>query len=228
MRVAVAQFATSSNTQQNLATCIRMIKEAVKCKPAIIILPEYCNTQANQQNHQQAWDEALSLNGEFLQQIAALAKLHHCNIVLNVTLRRDLVRNEENALIKSNISITTCTFSETGELIHQADKQTLQAHENQFFISTKNSRWFIYFFIRQIRCFKPTLKLRVIKTPETKLSKVLNYCVTYKAQMAKYKVLYIPQHAHMTITYLLPRLARLVIADLLSQIKLKSMMTAAK
>ena len=137
MRVAVAQFATSSNTQENLATCIRMIKEAAKCKPAIIVLPEYCNTQADQQNHQQAWDEALNLNGEFLQQIAALAKLHHCNIVLNVTLRRDLVRNEVNPLIKSNISITTCTFAETGELIHQADKQTLQAHESEFFINTK-------------------------------------------------------------------------------------------
>ena len=137
MRVAVAQFATSSNTQENLATCIRMIKEAAKCKPAIIVLPEYCNTQADQKNHQQAWDEALNLNGEFLQKIAALAKLHHCNIVLNVTLRRDLVRNEVNPLIKSNISITTCTFAETGELIHQADKQTLQAHESEFFINTK-------------------------------------------------------------------------------------------
>lgn len=139
MRVAVAQFATSSNTQENLATCIRMIKNAIECEPLIIVLPEYCNTQAEHKNHQQAWDEALDLNGEFLEQIAIQAKLHKCYIMLNVTLRRDLIRDEQNPLIKSNVSITTCIFSPAGELIHQADKQTLQACESEFFICSEKT-----------------------------------------------------------------------------------------
>ena len=36
MRVAVAQFATSLNVQDNLETCIRMINEAASCKPSLI------------------------------------------------------------------------------------------------------------------------------------------------------------------------------------------------
>lgn len=135
MRVAVAQFATSLNVQENLATCIRMITEAASCQPKIIVLPEYCNTQPYYENHNQAWQQALTLNGDFLAQISAQAKLHKCYIVLNVSLRRDLSRNDETPLIRSNISVTTCIFSASGELIGQADKESLLTHEKEFFIN---------------------------------------------------------------------------------------------
>jgi len=139
MRVAVSQFATSSNVQENLATCLRMINEMAVCKPSLIILPEYSNTQPCYVDHNQAWQEALALNGAFLQSIAEQAKAHDCYIVINVTLRRDLSRalsdNEKSGSIKSNISVTSCLFSPLGELIHQEDKQTLTGDENDFFIS---------------------------------------------------------------------------------------------
>ncbi len=140
MRVAVAQFATSLDTQENLATCIRMINETAVCKPSLIVLPEYCNSQPfyvdhNYVDHNQAWDEALSIDGLFLQSIAAQAKKHHCSIVINVTLRRDLSREHKNGAIKSNISVTSCLFSPHGKLIHQVDKQTLTEYEHDFFIS---------------------------------------------------------------------------------------------
>lgn len=145
MRVAVSQFAISLSTQENLATCIRMIKEAAVCKPSLIVLPEFCNTQfchtqPSYIDHNQAWNEALSTNGTFLQSIAEQAKEHDCYIVINVTLRRDLSRdlsnNKQDGMIKSNISVTSCLFSPRGELIHQADKQKLVGHEKVFFSRT--------------------------------------------------------------------------------------------
>jgi predicted amidohydrolase len=146
MRVAVSQFTTSSNTQENLATCIRMINETAVCKPSLMVLPEYCNTQPYYVDHKQAWSEALAIDGPFLQAIAAQAEKHQCYIALNVTLRRDLAHNlVSNELdrpteseIKLQISVTTCLFSPSGDIIHQADKQTLTEHEKVFFISRNN------------------------------------------------------------------------------------------
>jgi predicted amidohydrolase len=144
MRVAVSQFATSLNSQENLATCIRMITKAAVCQPSLIVLPEFCNTlfhhsQPCYVDHNQAWDEALSINGNFLQCIAEQAKKHNCYIVINVTIRRDLSRdltdNKQDCSVKSNISVTSCLFSPFGELIHQEDKRNLMGHENDFFIN---------------------------------------------------------------------------------------------
>jgi predicted amidohydrolase len=135
MRVTVSQFATALNVQENLASCVRMINQAAVCQPSLIVLPEFCNTQSSYANHNQAWHQALALDGSFLQQIAQQAKKHHCYIMLNVTLRQDLTRDHQNPAIKSNISVTSCLFSPLGELIHKADKQALTGPENDFFIS---------------------------------------------------------------------------------------------
>jgi predicted amidohydrolase len=142
MRVAVSQFATSLNIQENLATCICAINEAAACKPALIVLPEFCNTlfcntQPSYLDHNQAWNEALTAQGAFLHGIAEQAKKHHCYIVVSVTLRRDISREHQDGSIKSNISVTSCLFSPFGDLIHQTDKSTLTGHEKDFFISTK-------------------------------------------------------------------------------------------
>ncbi len=158
MRVAVSQFATSSNLQENLASCIRMINEAAACKPALIVLPEYCNSQfynapidivsvralrSGYVDHNQSWDEALPLDGEFLQKIAQQAKRHNCYIVANVTLRRDPARGtieiKQEGSVKSNISVTSCLFSPLGELINQTDKQTLTGHESEFFTTVSKT-----------------------------------------------------------------------------------------
>lgn len=154
MRVAVTQFATSLSVQENLATCIRMINEAAECKPLLIILPEYSNTQfCNTQlyleqptniqscyvDHNQAWEQALPVDGNFLQAIAEQARKHNCYIVINITLRRDAARecsiNMQEGNTKSNISVTTCLFSPLGDLVHQVDKQRLTGHELDFFCS---------------------------------------------------------------------------------------------
>jgi predicted amidohydrolase len=144
MRVAVSQFATSLNFQDNLATCVRMIKKTAECEPSLILLPEFCNTsfhfsQPSYIDHNQAWNEALTIDGPFLNAIADQAKKHDCYIVINVTLRRDLSRDLSNTnqdnLIRSNISVTSCLFSPLGVLIHQENKKNLEGYENDFFIN---------------------------------------------------------------------------------------------
>jgi len=143
MRVAVTQFATSLNVQENLATCIRMIDEAAVCGPDLILLPEFCNTHfCNVQpcyiDHNHAWNDAISANGTFLSSIAEQAKKHNCYLVLNVTLRRDVERDHQDGTIKSNICVTSCLFSPQGKLIQQVDKQTLIGHEYEFFSYSAN------------------------------------------------------------------------------------------
>ena len=162
MRVAVSQFATSLNTQENLASCIRVINAAAICKPDLIVLPEFCNTLftdtllfntqlGNTQvanalpcyvDHNQARQQALAIDGAFLQAKAERAKKHNCYIVINVTLRRDVSRdfpnNKQGGSIKSNISVTSCVFSPLGDLVQQQNKKMLLGHENDFFISADN------------------------------------------------------------------------------------------
>jgi len=151
MRVAVSQFATTSNSQENLASCIRMINETATCQPELIVLPEFCNTlfsstQPCYANHDQAWHEALAVDGPFLKAIAEQAIKHECYIVINVTLRRDNlpdvpVNEQDDTItsnIKSKISVTSCLFSPLGKLINQTDRQTLSEQENIFF-SASNS-----------------------------------------------------------------------------------------
>ncbi|MBU2870538.1 nitrilase-related carbon-nitrogen hydrolase [Colwellia sp. E2M01] len=139
MRVAVSQFAITSNIHHNLATCKRMIDEISVCKPDLIVLPEYCNTQFSHVlpsyvDHNQAWQEAVAIDGEFIATIAAQAKKYHCYIILNVSLQRDSSRNTDDGLVKSNISITSCLLAPNGKLIHSQDKQKLSPHESHYFI----------------------------------------------------------------------------------------------
>lgn len=155
MRVAVTQFATSLYAEENLATCIRMINEVAVCEPSLIVLPGFCNTQLLYTDHNQAWNEALSINGPFIKAIAEQAKKHNCYIVLNVTLQRDTVREfPQNSLhdfseskqdgviqptVKSNISITSCLFSPLGDFIHQESTKTLAEHEKGFVVGNNKS-----------------------------------------------------------------------------------------
>ena len=148
MRVAVSQFASHSNTQENLATCIRMINETAVCKPDLIVLPEYCNTlfydtphpnnSPSYADHNQSWNEALTIDGDFLQQIGEQALKHNCFILINITLRRDISRVHHDRTVKSNVSVTSCLYSPDGELIHQQDKQILTEKEDVFFFRGSN------------------------------------------------------------------------------------------
>ena len=186
MRVAVSQFATTSSSQDNLATCIQMITKAAQCKPSIIILPECCNSEPNYRDHNQAWHEALALDGIFLQQIAEQARKNQCYIAINITLRRDVNRTHQNGKLKSNISVTSCLFSCQGELVQQENKLHLSKEQSQFFTCADQLEQKL---------------IEVIKTPFAKLGLLLgnetnNYQKTRKLALESAQLLCHSMHSN--------------------------------
>ena len=75
-RVAALQFASTTDVDENLATCLRMIDRARQHRPQLMVLPEFSNHISWYDDAQHAWQVSLDLRGEFLQQIAERAALH--------------------------------------------------------------------------------------------------------------------------------------------------------
>ncbi|WP_185962632.1 carbon-nitrogen hydrolase family protein [Thalassomonas sp. M1454] len=124
LRVAVLQFASTLNVEENLDTCLRMLAKGAEVKPNLMVMPEFCNALSWYENQEHAWQLALDLDGEFLNAIAKSAKKFNSYVVINVSLRRTY----------PDITVTSCLFSPEGELLVTADKQTLMGHENDFFV----------------------------------------------------------------------------------------------
>ena len=122
-RVAALQFATGTCVEENLRTCLRMIDRASMRGARLLVLPEFCNHISWYCDREHAWRCALELQGSFLQAIAERARRHSCHILINVSLRR---REPE-------ITVTSLLYGPCGELLGQADKQSLMGHENDFF-----------------------------------------------------------------------------------------------
>lgn len=123
IRVAALQFASGTDVDVNLATCMEMIERAGEHRPQVMVLPEFCNHISWYDDAQHAWDVSLDLDGAFLRAIAAQARRHHCHLVINVSLRRR----------EQQLSITSLMYGPEGSLLAQADKQTLMGHENFWF-----------------------------------------------------------------------------------------------
>ncbi|MEH6549370.1 MAG: carbon-nitrogen hydrolase family protein [Pseudomonadales bacterium] len=124
VRVAALQFASGTDVDANLATCLRMIDEAAKQLPELMVLPEFCNHISWYDDDAHAWEVAVAIDGGFLAQVAALAARHSCYIDINVSLRREYPA----------ITVTSLLYGPDGSLISWADKQTLMGHENDFFV----------------------------------------------------------------------------------------------
>ncbi|WP_426358090.1 nitrilase-related carbon-nitrogen hydrolase [Pseudocolwellia sp. HL-MZ19] len=118
MRVAVTQYATSLNIEENLATCIRIITQAASCKPDVIVLPAFCNTQqVIDQNDKQLSEH----ESAFVQALSEQAKQHECYLVAHLNLQPSQVDdvNLADTVDKLKHSGTSCLISPSGELIEQ-------------------------------------------------------------------------------------------------------------
>ncbi|WNC72206.1 nitrilase-related carbon-nitrogen hydrolase [Thalassotalea psychrophila] len=122
IRVAAAQYQVTNDVQANLLTSIRMIKEAAKCSPDLIVLPEFANHNSWYDDKAHCYDVSIDIDGDFAQQIAAAAKAANAYIVINSTVKRG------NDIATG----TSLLFSPEGELIGENDKQVLIGHENDF------------------------------------------------------------------------------------------------
>ncbi len=122
IRVAAVQLGAGIDNDENLATCLRMIDEAAKHKPDLMVLPEFVNHCSWYEDNEHCYKVAVPLDGPFTDAIAAKAREHRCHIVINCTVRR---RN--NAVTSTNI-----LFGPDGTRIADSDKQVLMGGENNW------------------------------------------------------------------------------------------------
>lgn len=122
IRVAAVQFGVTEDLPANLQTCLRLIDRAAAQAPALIVLPEFVNHIAWYQDADHCYRVAVSLEDDFIRQIADRAAAHRCTIKINVTLKRD-----NGAVTGTNI-----LFDPNGEIVGLNDKQILMGNENNF------------------------------------------------------------------------------------------------
>ena len=112
--VAAVQFATSSDVEENLATCLRMIDAAAATGAQLIVLPEFSNHLSVYDSAEHCRRVALDLDGPFVDSCARRARGHEAYVVLTVTVRRP-----------DGVTITNLLLDPRGRIAAQADKQTL-------------------------------------------------------------------------------------------------------
>lgn len=122
IRVAAAQLAVTNDVAANLETCCRLLDEAAKVQPDLVVLPEFCNHVAWYKDREHSYEVAVDLNGRFLQTIAAKVAQHRFYLMINCTVRRP-----NNLVTGTNI-----LFDKMGNQIANADKQVLMGNENNF------------------------------------------------------------------------------------------------
>lgn len=123
LRAAALQFASGTDVEENLATCLRVIDKAAVEGAELMVLPEFSNHISWYDDAAHARAVSVELDGPFLQAIAARAKTHHSYIVINVSLRG----------AADTLTVTSLCFDPNGQLCGRADKQTLMGHENTWF-----------------------------------------------------------------------------------------------
>ncbi len=128
IRAAAVQFAVTADVSANLRTCIRMIDEAAKHKPDVMVLPEFVNHIAWYENAEHCYRVAVTLEDEFIQGIAKKAKEHACYIKINVTMKRPA----EDGGLSNKVTGTNILFDRAGNVVGVNDKQILMGNENNF------------------------------------------------------------------------------------------------
>jgi predicted amidohydrolase len=123
VRVVALQFASTSEVDDNLKTCLRMIDEAAaRHEPALMVLPEFVNHPAFYDDRAHALSVAVELEGPFLKAIAERAAKHRVHIALHVSLKRG-----------EKLTATSLLYDDQGALLGHADKPTLLEHESEYF-----------------------------------------------------------------------------------------------
>ncbi|MEH6580338.1 MAG: carbon-nitrogen hydrolase family protein [Halioglobus sp.] len=122
-RVAALQFASGTDLEQNLVTCLRVIDQAAEQAVQLMVLPEFSNHISWYDDAEHAWRVSLEPGGEFLGAISGRAAQHGCYIVINVSLRHS----------DKTLTVSSLCYNPRGQLVGIADKQTLMGHENIWF-----------------------------------------------------------------------------------------------
>jgi len=121
IRVAAAQFHIGTDLDENLQTCLRMIRQAAECNPDLIVLPEFCNHLSWYENQEHCDSVSVDLGSDWLAAIGKEAKAVGAYIAVNVTLKRS-----------HGCTGSSVLFSPEGEMLATNDKQVYIGHENDY------------------------------------------------------------------------------------------------
>lgn len=120
VRVAAAQLHAGADVAQNLATCLRVIDQAMSVKPDLLVLPEFCNHLSWYDDPAHCYRVSVALDGPFVQALSDKAREHGIHLVVNCTVQRE----------EGIATGTSLLFGPDGRLLGTSDKQVLMGHEN--------------------------------------------------------------------------------------------------
>ncbi|MBY6210881.1 hydrolase [Microbulbifer agarilyticus] len=122
IRVAAVQFHVGTDVGENLSTVLRMLDQAAEVRPDLVVLPEFCNHLSWYDGQVHCAEVSVTLDGDFLQAVAAKARSLEIYVVVNCTVRRE----------DGTITGSSLMYSPEGELIADNTKQIYIGHENDF------------------------------------------------------------------------------------------------
>lgn len=128
VRVAAAQFHVGADVEANLASCLAWLDRASRCRPDLVVLPEFCNHLSWYDDKQQCFDTAVRLDGPFLAAIAGRARELDIHVVVNCTVQRD----------DGGVTGSSLLYSPGGELLADNTKQIYVGHENDFLVPARS------------------------------------------------------------------------------------------
>jgi predicted amidohydrolase len=122
VRAAAVQFATGTDLEENLATCVRMLDAAVAEGAELVVMPEFCNHLSVYHDQDHCQSVAVSLGGPWLGALARRSAEHAVYTSLTVTVPREGDR----------VTATNVLIDPRGELTATADKQMLMGNERAY------------------------------------------------------------------------------------------------
>ncbi|WP_420638454.1 nitrilase-related carbon-nitrogen hydrolase [Candidatus Poriferisocius sp.] len=122
IRVAVGQMATGWDTEENLATCLRMVDEAAAEGADLVVLPEFCNHPSVYESAAHCRAVAVALDGPWMGAVAERARQRGVYVALAVTVPR----------VDERITVTSVLLGPDGRVVATADKQMLMGNERAF------------------------------------------------------------------------------------------------
>ncbi|MBP6724159.1 MAG: hydrolase [Halioglobus sp.] len=124
VRVAAAQFPVGADIQANLTACLHWLDAASRCKPDLVVLPEFCNHLSWYEDKQHCFDVSVRLDGPFLAAIAGRARELGIHVVVNCTVQRG----------DGSATGSSLLYSPAGVLLADNTKQIYIGHENDFLV----------------------------------------------------------------------------------------------
>ncbi|MEL7208504.1 MAG: carbon-nitrogen hydrolase family protein, partial [Actinomycetota bacterium] len=121
VRAAAVQFATTTDVEENLATCLRMIDAAGEESPDLVVLPEFANHLSVYESAEHCREVAVDLDGPFPTALGERAAALGIVLAVALTVRRP-----------DRVTVSSLLWGSDGTLLAVGDKQTLMGNEREF------------------------------------------------------------------------------------------------